>query len=634
VTTDTFTYDALGRLLKQEQTLGSHTELLAHNTYDGLGQLVKKQVGNTAASPLQVVDYSYNVRGWLKQINDPSSMGSDLFAFGINYNDTQYGGASLYNGNIAETAWKTANDNTLRWYRYSYDALNRITGAIDNSTNMNYRLYGVTYDKNGNILTLNRRGQYNADATVLSHMDKLEYYYDSGNKLTRVKDSGHAVYGFKDSTADNQDYWYDANGNMVRDLNKGIGTSSADGITYNHLNLPIQIKFDNSDQKKIKYIYDATGVKLRKVVEQPSVSSVTTDYAGNYIYEKGNLQFFNHPEGYVEPDGSGGYDYVYQYKDHLDNIRLSYTDANNDGNIETSEIIKETNYYPFGLSHKGYNANVSTFGNSIAKKFQYNGQEFDESLGYNTYDFGARHYMSDLGRWGVIDPKADDILQVDISPYNFSWNNPTNMNDPDGECPWCWGAVIGFAVEYATQVTVNLVEGQSFGDALTDVDGGKLLLATATGAATGGLSSIKTVGSVSKAYKAIAVSSTAAGGNVLKQGIVDKKKTVDPLEMATDALLENIELPKVNLPNVKENKIKTAERQLDRAERVAGDNPRPTREEAVKESKKKVENLKNKKETIQNTNKAINDFKDASAKETAKSGLEKALEDYRFKTKQ
>ena len=50
---------------------------------------------------------------------------------------------------------------------------------------------------------------------------------------------------------------------------------------------------------------------------------------GNYVYtgSEGNeqLQFFSHPEGYVSAE-SGGYDYVYQYKDHLGNVRLSYTE--------------------------------------------------------------------------------------------------------------------------------------------------------------------------------------------------------------------------------------------------------------------------------------------------------------------
>lgn len=74
-----------------------------------------------------------------------------------------------------------------------------------------------------------------------------------------------------------------------------------------------------------------------------SVSTGTTkEYAGNYIYENDVLQFFSTPEGYATPDGQGGYDYAYQYKDHLGNIRLSYTD--NNGNLE---IVEENNYYPF-----------------------------------------------------------------------------------------------------------------------------------------------------------------------------------------------------------------------------------------------------------------------------------------------
>ena len=70
-------------------------------------------------------------------------------------------------------------------------------------------------------------------------------------------------------------------------------------------------------------------------------SSVTTDYAGNYVYENIILQFFNHPEGYIEPDGTGGYDYVFQYKDHLGNIRLSFADNDGNGSVAVSEIREE-----------------------------------------------------------------------------------------------------------------------------------------------------------------------------------------------------------------------------------------------------------------------------------------------------
>src|SRR5690606_1164448 len=152
-----------------------------------------------------------------------------------------------------------------------------------------------------------------------------------------------------------EDYAYDTNGNLTSDLNKGIQTG---GIKYNYLNLPTEVKFNNSTSQVIKYTYDATGVKLKK-----EIPGKVTEYAGNFVYEKigtgaNVLQFFNHPEGYVSYDG-GQFNYVYNYLDHLGNVRLSYTDANGNGIIETgstySEIIQEKNYYPFGLTHQGYN---------------------------------------------------------------------------------------------------------------------------------------------------------------------------------------------------------------------------------------------------------------------------------------
>ena len=106
------------------------------------------------------------------------------------------------------------------------------------------------------------------------------------------------------------------------------------------------------------------------------------------------LQFFNQPEGYVKYDqASSSFDYVYQYKDHLGNVRLSYADSDGNGTIDSAtEIIEENAYYPFGLLHKGYNNVVSSNGNAVAQKFKFGGKELSEELGLDTYDFEARNY--------------------------------------------------------------------------------------------------------------------------------------------------------------------------------------------------------------------------------------------------
>ncbi|GAA4304542.1 hypothetical protein GCM10023163_28790 [Aestuariibaculum suncheonense] len=430
---DTFTYDHMGRMLTQKQKINSLAEeLIVQNSYDDLGQLESKGVGGKVTqSRLQTVDYTYNVRGWLKQINNPSSLGNDLFGFKINYNTVSHLGTPLYNGNISETEWRTANtDGNLKWYRYSYDALNRITSGIANSSN--YNLSSVVYDKNGNITSLLRRGvraMSGSSVTSYGVMDDLSYTYQSNsNKLLKVADASTLdQYGFKDdalngATDSTNDYTYDSNGNMLTDTNKGITS-----IGYNNLNLPDNVTLSGGN---ISYIYDATGTKLSK-----TVSGATTYYAGNYVYEGSSLKFFNHSEGYV--DAENGYKYVYQYKDHLGNIRLSYMDSDGNGSINSStDILEENNYYPFGLKHKGYNDNYVTAFSNPALDYQYNGKEFDTSLNLNTYDLGARQYDPTIGRFMVVDPMADFVNYQ--SPYVMADNNPIQNIDfyGLGKTPW------------------------------------------------------------------------------------------------------------------------------------------------------------------------------------------------------
>ena len=177
-TIDRFDYDDAGRLLSQKQQIDNlPEEVIFQNNYDDLGQLVGKGVGGkTTQERLQNIDYGYNVRGWLKTINNPTSLGDDLFGFKLSYNAPNHGATPLFNGNIVETEWKTDNeDNSLKWYAYSYDALNRIVSGTDNTNR--YSLSGLVYDENGNILNLTRKGHVvdNPEATNGSH------FWDNGH---------------------------------------------------------------------------------------------------------------------------------------------------------------------------------------------------------------------------------------------------------------------------------------------------------------------------------------------------------------------------------------------------------------------------------------------------------------------
>jgi RHS repeat-associated protein len=422
-------------LLSQTQKINTQAEeVIVQNSYDELGKLIRKGIGGTTTQArLQNIDYTYNIQGWLKGINDVNNLGTDLFGFKLNYNTKEIGSTNAlqYNGNISETIWRTANDvstNKTRAYAYQYDALSRITGAdygIKTTTSFNLASgfdMGVgLYDKNGNIKTLWRDNMAN------TKIDQLSYTYTNAevsNKLLKVEDSSGSPEGFKNGDNLATEYTYDGNGNLKVDLNKGITS-----ISYNYLNLPKEIVF--APNKKIEYFYDAVGTKQKKKVTNGAVIT-TTDYAGKSIYQNNALQFISQPEGYIELDGQGGYDYTYQYKDHLGNIRLSYWDTDGDGKLDQTDIKEENNYYPFGLKHSGYNELVSS--TNLALKYKYNGKELQDDLIGNSkldwYDYGARFYDAALGRWHVVDPMAEKY--TGLTPYDFVAGNPINIVDPDG----------------------------------------------------------------------------------------------------------------------------------------------------------------------------------------------------------
>ena len=116
--------------------------------------------------------------------------------------------------------------------------------------------------------------------------------------------------------------------------------------------------------------------------------------------------------------------------DHLGNIRLSYQDADSNGSITTDEIVEESNYYPFGLKHKGYGPGISSLGNDVAQRWKYNGVELEESLNIDLYEMDFRQYDPAVGRFTSVDPMAEERNW--LTPYNFVQNNPVVRVDPSG----------------------------------------------------------------------------------------------------------------------------------------------------------------------------------------------------------
>jgi RHS repeat-associated protein len=313
-----FEYDHVGRPIRTWHQLDAQPEiLLTCNIYNELGQVVDKKLHSTVAAGTdakQSVDFRYNIRGWLSSINNAelavnttNDDTGDYFGMNLAYHDDLLTGNSTslqYNGNISAIKWSVNQGyGTIKAmaYNYVYDAMNRlaaanhkqattlgtwVTGQFDES--------GFTYDLNGNIKTLQRKG----DGGVL--IDNLLYNYGAAatasNRLLFIQDNATDAIGKWKGFYDGNggaitDYSYDPNGNMITDLNKGISSA----IAYNFLNLPeVVVKAGNT----IRYVYNASGIKLSQVTTFGATAK-QTDYAGEFIYENDALQFINHDEGRI-----------------------------------------------------------------------------------------------------------------------------------------------------------------------------------------------------------------------------------------------------------------------------------------------------------------------------------------------
>ena len=179
-------------------------------------------------------------------------------------------------------------------------------------------------------------------------------YTASTNRLASISDSAPATqktHGFNPGSG-GTGYTYDANGNLKTDSYKGITN-----IAYNHLNLPNVVTFSSGNS--IEWVYDAAGMKLRKIVKQGGAVQYEQTYAGGLEYRKNGTgstraEAIYHAEGRylnlnTEMNNTLLWQKEYALRDHLGNTRMMFSDKNANGIVETPGEITQKNHYSLPL---------------------------------------------------------------------------------------------------------------------------------------------------------------------------------------------------------------------------------------------------------------------------------------------
>ena len=417
-------YGFTGNLLAERQRIApasGQTEHTLDRTYTYDGRLRQASVsasldGGSAASQT----YSYGLRQQLNVINrandlEKTTLGYTLQDWLTTANSTSWEETLRYQspsrtatdalpgkaGLITEWTQQqkgTSADGatTAETYAFSYDKAGRLTGSlryIDTSTSAVNTLteQGITYDRSGNLLTLNR---YDASSGA-TPSESLSFSY-SGPKRTG--------------------WGYDSHGNVTSDP---VGSTT---VAWNVLDMPRDISSGTAGVQR-SYLADGTLVQV-------SDGSTTRLYLGDMVFNQASgtisLESAAWDGGLLLP-GSGTDKVLYYVTDHLGSVRVVKDGSGN--------IRQRYDYYPYGSVARDWSSSSTS---TPDKRYRFGGKEITGtalgalSIGADKYlDFGARLYSPGTAMWLSQDPLAEKYYP--LTPYMYCAGSPGNVVDPEGE---------------------------------------------------------------------------------------------------------------------------------------------------------------------------------------------------------
>jgi len=391
---------------------------VTHIAYNAKGQRILIAYANTV-----MTRYAYNNQTFrlMRQRSETyTQTGYSFESDGSVKQDTAY----VYDlhGNITETTDKTTGcgiggTNTLD-RDFDYDALYRLLQATgrentptitsiwddsyrsaDNNVTTGYT-QNYQYDKMGNIQQLQHIGYANFTRNFT--------YFSNTNKLQNIQVG-----------IPNFPLTYDNNGNQITETSRRF-------FQWDYADRLRSFKIQSGTSEPTQhahYLYDAAGVRIKKLVRVQGGSYTSTIYIDglfefktNGTDEQNTLHVMDDQSRIAtirlgDDFGDTTPTVKYNLEDHLGSSTLQL--KANGANISSEE------YYPFG---------ETSFGSYAKKRYKYCGKERDEESGL--YYYGARYYNAWTGRFVSVDPLAADYPFY--TPYNYAGNKPINKIDADG----------------------------------------------------------------------------------------------------------------------------------------------------------------------------------------------------------